>query len=64
MNERTKRLRDLMAKHKLTSSKVGKILNRSAHTVSVWKCAWDGRAIPDHALELLEIRLAEGNACV
>ncbi|WP_441253657.1 helix-turn-helix domain-containing protein [Bradyrhizobium sp. 613_E4_N2_2] len=59
MNARTERLRALMAQHNLTSRQVGEILKRSTHTVRCWRSRWEDRAIPEHALALLEIRLAE-----
>ena len=55
---RTVRLRKLMADHRLTARQVGDILGRKPHTVRCWKSAWEDRAIPEHALALLELRIA------
>jgi hypothetical protein len=43
-----------MKAHGLSPAAVGQILGRSAQTVRVWRCKWDGRVIPDMALALLE----------
>jgi hypothetical protein len=59
MIERTKKLRKLMAAHKLSAKDTGAILNRSASTVRIWRCKDTQRPIPDHALALLESKLAE-----
>jgi hypothetical protein len=56
MNEKTKRLRDLMTAHKMTAADVGEILHRKPHTVHVWMC--DARVIPADALRVLELELA------
>lgn len=53
----TTRLKALMAKHRLSAPDVAKILKRSAHTVAEWRCS-NANNIPDHLLELLELRLA------
>lgn len=55
MGDRTQRLRALMTHHKLTARQVGEVLNRTPHTVRSWRCKWDARIIPEHALALLEI---------
>lgn len=54
---RTERLRSLMADHHLTARQVGNILNRTPHTVRCWRSTWDERAIPEHALTVLEMKL-------
>lgn len=54
MQDRTARLNALMKAHGLSPAAVGQILGRSAQTVRVWRCKWDGRVIPDMALALLE----------
>lgn len=59
MNPRTKRLRELMAAHKLDAAAVGKILDRTAQTVRVWRSRWDERTIPADALKVLELTLAQ-----
>jgi hypothetical protein len=58
MNERTKKLRELMAAHKLDAADVGTMLNRNAQTVRVWCCAND-QIIPADALRVLELTLAQ-----
>jgi hypothetical protein len=58
MNERTKKLRDLMTAHGLKPADVGTILNRKAQTVRVWTCNYEAQTIPQDALELLEFKLA------
>ena len=58
MKTRKERLCELMTQHKLTAREVGKMLNRSRHTVLCWRSKWEDREIPAHTLELLEIKLA------
>lgn len=58
MNNRTKRLRQIMAKHKLTANQVAGILGRTQQTVRMWRVGTP-RTIPEHALELLEFKLGE-----
>jgi hypothetical protein len=58
MNQRTKKLRDLMEAHKLRAADVGQMLGRKAQTVRVWACSYDAQIIPQDALELLEFKLA------
>jgi DNA-binding transcriptional regulator YiaG len=58
MCDRTEKLRALMSEHALSADDVAKILNRSAHTVRVWRCKYEARAIPPDALRLLEMTLA------
>lgn len=57
MDERTERLRALMAAHKLDTAEVGEILGRTAQTVRVWCCRND-QTIPPDALRVLELTLA------
>jgi hypothetical protein len=57
VNSRTARLRELMSSYGLTARQVGELLNRTPHTVRVWKSSWEKRVIPEHALALLEMRL-------
>lgn len=59
MNERTARLRALMAAHKLKAADVAAMLDRTPQTVRVWRSAYDARTIPAHALKLLEITLGQ-----
>jgi len=58
MDKRTKRLRDLMAKHNMTAADVAELLDRSPQTVRVWRCKYDARTIPCDALRVLELTLA------
>jgi hypothetical protein len=59
---RTKRLREIMAGHNLNAPDVGELLKRSPQTVRSWACANDQRAIPPHMLELLESKLGISGA--
>lgn len=54
---RTRALRALMQKHRLTAADVGRILDRSPTTVRIWACRHDARTIPATALRLLELEL-------
>lgn len=56
--DNTQRLKELMAKHGLSASDVAAMLNRSVQSVYEWRCVND-RNIPDHLLDLLELRLAQ-----
>ncbi|USZ80578.1 hypothetical protein MQ4_50 [Serratia phage MQ-4] len=58
MDEKTKKLREIMAAHNLTNKAVGEILGRSDQTVRIWSCANGGRVIPDALLELLALKVA------
>ena len=58
MHERTKQLDDLMRDHDLTARDVGEMLDRTPHTVRVWRSKYDARVIPPHALEVLRLKLA------
>lgn len=59
MNERTAKLRALMAKHKLQAADVAEILDRTPQTVRVWRCDYEARTIPADALRVLEMTLAQ-----
>lgn len=61
-HERTKELDALMREHQLTARAVGDMLGRDAHTVRCWRSKHPGRVIPEHALELLKLKLAERSA--
>ena len=56
-SKNTQRLRDLMAKYDTSAAQVGKLLNRSAQTVRVWRSK-NPQDINDTLLELLEFKLA------
>lgn len=56
MDERTKRLHDIMAQHDLSCRDVGRILGRTEQTVLIWRCK-SGKNIPAHQLELLALKL-------
>jgi hypothetical protein len=58
MDEKTKKLRDLMKAHKLDCAAVGEILQRAPQTVRVWRCTYAARTIPADALRVLELTLA------
>ncbi len=57
MNTRTEKLRQLMAANRLTCRQVGELLGRKELTVRIWRCKNAGRIIPQHELELLELKL-------
>ena len=59
MNERTLKLKAIMAKHGLSCRDVGEILSRTEQTVTIWRCSNNPgeRVIPSHLLELLELKL-------
>lgn len=59
MQNRTEKLRDVMAAHKLSADDVARLLNRTANTVRIWRCKDNRRIIPEHSLALLEARLRE-----
>ncbi|QMP19214.1 hypothetical protein [Pseudomonas phage Persinger] len=59
MTTRTEQLHQLMAEHGLTPAKVGELLNRKPQTVRIWRCKDDRREIPEHALELLRVKVAQ-----
>jgi phosphoribosylformylglycinamidine (FGAM) synthase-like enzyme len=54
MNPRTEQLRNIMHKYNLSCADVGEILDRTPQTVRLWRCKNQTRAIPDHALKVLE----------
>lgn len=58
MTTRTEELKELMKAHDLTAERVGELLNRSTMTVRIWRCKYDKRQIPAHALELLKAKVA------
>lgn len=49
-------LQDFMAANKLTVQEVSELLDRKPGTVRVWRCLTSGKAIPDHAMELLRVK--------
>lgn len=57
MNERTKKLRNLMSAHNLSIADVAKMLNRKPQTIRTWRCRSGVRVIPDHTLEVLETKV-------
>lgn len=59
MQNRTDRLREIMAEKKLSADDVARLLNRTANTVRIWRCKDQRRIIPDHSLALLEALLRE-----
>lgn len=59
MDNRTKKLRAIMKKHKLKARDVADMLGREPSTVRVWRCQHTKRVIPQDTLELLELKLGE-----
>lgn len=59
MNTKTKRLKALMKAHDLTVEQVATMTDRSATTVKIWKCKHPARVIPDHILQLLELKVSK-----
>lgn len=57
MHTRTKELDTIMRVNKLTPTQVGEMLNRTPQTVRVWRAVTEDRIIPEHALEVLRLRL-------
>ena len=57
MHERTLKLHSIMAERGLSCRDVGRLLGRSEQTVLIWRCKSDGKIIPAHQLELLELKL-------
>jgi hypothetical protein len=55
--ERTQRLKDLMAQYKLKAKDVGKILDISAQSVRVYRSKYAQRNITANNLRLLELEL-------
>jgi len=62
MNERTERLRNLMARHGLKAADVANLLGRKPNTVRVWRVADGDRVIPADTLALLELLLDKREA--
>jgi hypothetical protein len=62
VDNRTKKLRELMARHRLTAADVGEILDRDPHTVRVWRVKKTTRPIPQAMLELLTFKLQQQGA--
>lgn len=63
MNTNTEKLIQLMNQYQLSCGDVGKILGRTVSTVRVWRCANPtSPTIPNNQLELLELKLAQGEA--
>lgn len=60
MTDRTATLDALMRQHNLTARQVGDMLGRTAHTVRCWRCRIETNTIPQHALELLQMKIAAG----
>lgn len=58
MNAKTKRLKAIMKDHDLSVEQVATMTERSATTVKIWKCKHPARVIPDHLLQLLELKVA------
>lgn len=58
MTTRTEQLKQLMKQHGLTIDKVAELLNRRPQTVRIWRCRDDNREIPEHALEVLRLKVA------
>lgn len=59
MHENTKKLRKLMKQHQLRAADVAAMLGRQDNTVRVWRVKETQRVIPDDALELLGMKLAQ-----
>lgn len=56
MNERTLKLRQLMARHGIKAPEAAAIIGCQPHTVRVWRCR-NGQTIPAATLRLLELEL-------
>lgn len=52
----TTRLKDLMARHRVSIKEVAQLLGRSSKTVRMWRSKTEP-SIPDTLLELLELKL-------
>jgi hypothetical protein len=60
---RTEELRELMREHRLNADDVARLLHRSPHTVRAWRCEGptaERQTIPAHMLDLLKLRLQQG----
>lgn len=58
MKTRNEQLRELMKRHRLTVEDVSRLIGRSPQTVRVWRCKYPQREIPEHTLELLQMKVA------
>lgn len=58
MTTRAEELRQLMADNNLSVADVAELLTRKPMTVRIWRCATGKRAIPQHSLDLLKLKLA------
>lgn len=56
-HKNTERLHKIMSEYDVKSQDVAVLLNRSLKTVQCWRCQ-SPAPIPDHSLELLELKLA------
>lgn len=56
MHKNTKKLHQLMQRHKLSAPDVARMLGRKPNTVRVWRVKETTRPIPDDALALLELK--------
>lgn len=61
MDEKTKRLHEIMKANKMKAHDVGALLGREPNTVRIWRSK-DPRSIPDDALKLLELAVAAKGA--
>lgn len=57
MNTKATKLQALMHANGLTDEKVATITKRSVATVRIWRCKNPARNIPDHLLQLLELKV-------
>lgn len=60
---RTEELHELMRQHRLSADDVARLLHRSPFTVRAWRCEGPTAArqtIPEHMLDLLKLRLQQG----
>lgn len=62
MHERTTALRQLMARRGISARQAGEIVGRTEKTVRMWRCRTGERVIPEHTLEILDLktRVREG----
>ena len=51
-----------MEQHKLNAPAVGRLLDRSAQTVRMWRC--ESKIIPEHTLTVLELKVKSGEHLV
>lgn len=59
MDDRTHKLRALMAQHGVKIKDVAKITGRAETTVRIWRCKHDARVIPENTLRMLELALGQ-----